>query len=50
MKNYVIIGGTSGIGKGIAEKLLAKGHKVITVSRRESSETGGRNPPSEDSG
>lgn len=41
MKNYVIIGGASGIGKGIAEKLLAKGNRVITVSRRESSETGG---------
>lgn len=32
-KNYLIAGGTSGIGKAIAEALLAQGHQVWTMSR-----------------
>lgn len=32
-KNYLIAGGTSGIGKAIAEALLAQGHRVWTMSR-----------------
>ncbi|MGB0807196.1 MAG: SDR family NAD(P)-dependent oxidoreductase [Salibacteraceae bacterium] len=28
MKNYVIIGGSSGIGRSVVEKLTAKGHRV----------------------
>jgi len=32
MKTILITGGTSGIGKGIAIKLLEQGHNVIVVS------------------
>ena len=32
-KNYVIIGGSSGIGFNIVEQLHQKGHTVFVVSR-----------------
>ncbi|MEY3983790.1 MAG: hypothetical protein RL160_1349 [Bacteroidota bacterium] len=36
-KNYLIAGGTSGIGKAIAEALLDQGHQVWTMSRNDAS-------------
>jgi NAD(P)-dependent dehydrogenase (short-subunit alcohol dehydrogenase family) len=33
MKNYLIVGGGSGIGKVIANKLAAEGNRVIAISR-----------------
>ncbi len=33
MKNYLIIGASSGIGKALTEVLKSKGHTVITASR-----------------
>ena len=33
MKNIIIVGATSGIGKATAEKLLSNGHQVISISR-----------------
>jgi 3-oxoacyl-[acyl-carrier protein] reductase len=39
-KNYLIAGGTSGIGKSITEALLAQGHHVWTMSRRETTVAG----------
>ncbi len=35
MKNYLIIGASSGIGKSLAETLKDKGHHVITASRHD---------------
>lgn len=34
VKNYAIAGGTSGIGKALAEQLLAEGHRVFVCSRK----------------
>ncbi len=36
-KNYLIAGGTSGIGRAIAEALLAQGHQVWILSRTDAS-------------
>jgi len=33
MKNYVIAGGSSGIGKALTEQLLAAGHRVYVLAR-----------------
>ena len=33
MKNYVVIGGTSGIGRATASALVARGHKVFVWAR-----------------
>lgn len=33
MRNYLIIGASSGIGKGIAERLIEAGHNVYSASR-----------------
>ncbi len=33
MANYIIIAGSSGIGKAVANELLAKGHRVFQTSR-----------------
>lgn len=35
MKQYLIAGGSKGIGAALAAQLLEKGHKVITISRGE---------------
>jgi len=34
VKNYAIAGGTSGIGKALADQLLAEGHRVFVCSRK----------------
>lgn len=34
MDHFIVVGGTSGIGKAISEKLNERGFKVTTVSRR----------------
>jgi NAD(P)-dependent dehydrogenase (short-subunit alcohol dehydrogenase family) len=39
-KNYLLIGGNSGIGKATAEMLLEEGHNVITASRSDDSING----------
>ena len=39
-EHYIIIGGTSGIGKALATSLSNKGKDVITVSRRETGLSG----------
>ncbi len=33
-KSYVIIGGTSGIGRALAIKLAGQGHRVVVSSRK----------------
>ena len=33
MKNYIVVGGTSGIGLAIVKKLSAEGHQVYVLSR-----------------
>ncbi len=34
-KNYIVVGGSSGIGRDLAGKLLDRGHSVTVLSRRE---------------
>ena len=34
-KNYLIIGGSSGIGLSVVEQLLQEGHRVIVIARQQ---------------
>lgn len=36
VRTYVITGGTEGIGRATAERLIAQNHKVIVVARSKS--------------
>jgi NAD(P)-dependent dehydrogenase (short-subunit alcohol dehydrogenase family) len=36
MSNFVVVGGSSGIGKDVVNKLIDEGHHVINISRRPS--------------
>lgn len=40
MKNYLVVGGSSGIGLALVNILSAEGHQVLVVSRTEESLTG----------
>lgn len=40
MKNYLIVGGSSGIGLALVKKLSAEGHQVLVVSRSNESLAG----------
>jgi 3-oxoacyl-[acyl-carrier protein] reductase len=40
MKNYLIVGGSSGIGLALVKKLIAEGHQVLVVSRSKESLAG----------
>lgn len=33
MKNYLVVGGNSGIGKAIAQELAVQGHQIIVISK-----------------
>lgn len=41
MKNYLVIGGSSGIGKAIADQLAAKGNQVIATFNKHPMESSG---------